>query len=184
MLGSPKKIRRKPSCSAVCCSFDPGSVIAMNLLAASCSPIFCFTRSKKYCLKIFGSRVAPDLLETKNRVWDRSILFSKVLICAGSVESRTCRSGKPAMWPNERRSTSGQRLEPPIPRSNALEKPERFTSSANSLNCAVCRRCSLTMSSQPSHLASSSLVQSEASCAHNRRALPADSHSSSTDASP
>ena len=35
MLGTPKNMRRKPSLSAMCCSFEPGSVMAMKRFPAS-----------------------------------------------------------------------------------------------------------------------------------------------------
>ncbi len=41
--------------------------MAMKRLPALSAPMVCFTRSKKYCLKMFGSSVVPDLLETMNR---------------------------------------------------------------------------------------------------------------------
>ncbi len=46
---------------------------------------------------MLGSSVPPDLLETIKSVLARSTLFSTLLICAGSVESRTCRRGKPGV---------------------------------------------------------------------------------------
>ena len=95
MLGSPKKMWRNPSASATCCIFEPGSVIAMKRFPASAAPTTCFTRSKKYCLKIFGSSVLPDLLDTMKIVFARSILLSTARTSAGSVESRTCTCGKP-----------------------------------------------------------------------------------------
>src|SRR2546422_7880285 len=92
MLGSPWKTCRKRSDSATCSNFDPGSVMAMKRLPAFSAPTTCFTRSKKYCLKMFGSKVVPDLLETTNRVLARSTLPSNALICDGSVESRDRKS--------------------------------------------------------------------------------------------
>ena len=133
MLGKPKKIWRNLSASATCCIFEPGSVMAMKRLPTSFSPTACFTRSKKYCLKIFGSSVLPDLLDTMKIVFARSIRFSMALICAGSVESSTCNSGKPPTVPKVSRITSGHRLEPPMPRSRAWLNPADFTSSGNLL---------------------------------------------------
>ena len=66
----------------------------MKRLPALSAPMVCFTRSKKYCLKIFGSSVVPDLLETMNKVLGRFTLFSEALTCAGSVESSTCSCGE------------------------------------------------------------------------------------------
>ena len=54
--------------SATCCIFEPGSVMAMKRLPALSAPTVCFARSKKYCLKMLGSSVVPDLLETMNSV--------------------------------------------------------------------------------------------------------------------
>ena len=69
MLGQPKKTWRKPSLSATCCILEPGSVMARKRRPASFAPTSCETRSKKYCLKMFGSRVEPDLLETMKIVF-------------------------------------------------------------------------------------------------------------------
>src|SRR5690349_10432291 len=108
MVGNPKQMRRKRSASATFCILDPGSVMQRKRSPAFSSPTACFTRSKKYCLKMLGSSVLPDLLETMKRVRARSILASKDLICAGSVESRTCNSGEPEILPNVMRSTSAE----------------------------------------------------------------------------
>ena len=53
--------------------------MAMKRLPALSAPTVCFTRSKKYCLKMLGSSVVPDLLETMNSVFARSTLFSDCL---------------------------------------------------------------------------------------------------------
>src|ERR1700730_12690093 len=127
---------------------------------------------------MFGSRVEPDLLETKKRVFSRSILFSKDLICAGSVESSTCRSGNPSIFPNDVRKTSGHRLDPPIPMSSASVKPVLPISRANSSKSLALLCCASAMSSQPSHLLSSLPVQSEASRAHSLLILLPAVHSS------
>ncbi len=71
-------------------------MIAMKRFGASSAPTASGMRSKKYCSKMFGSSVVPDLLETMKRVRARSILRSRGLTCAGSVESRMCSSG----WPS------------------------------------------------------------------------------------
>ena len=76
MSGQPKKIRRKPSRSATCCIADPGSVMAMNRRPASVAPTSRSTRSKKYCFRMFGSSVDPDLLETMKSVRSRSTACS------------------------------------------------------------------------------------------------------------
>ena len=69
--------------------------MATKRFAASAAPTAAFARAKKYCLKMFGSSVLPDLLETMNSVRDGSMRLSTVRICAGSVESSTCSLGKP-----------------------------------------------------------------------------------------
>ena len=65
-----------------------------EMAAGFSAPTVCFVRSKKYCLKMFGSSVLPDLLETMNSVFAMSIWCSNAFTCAGSVESSTCRVGK------------------------------------------------------------------------------------------
>src|SRR5262249_29980191 len=101
--------------------------------------VFC-TRSKKYCLKMLGSCVLPDLLETMNRVLARSSLASVALICAGSVESSTSISGWPNCLPKVTSNTSGQGLDPPMPNTTAWRSPARVASAAASAKrcrCAV-----------------------------------------------
>ena len=126
---------------------------------------------------MLGSSVLPDLLETINRVFGISILFSKAFTCAGSVESRTCKSGWPAILPNVLRRTSGQRLEPPMPSKSASLKPALVISWLRFLSSAECASCSSTISSQPSHSASSLPVHSVASRDQRRCILPPDCHS-------
>src|ERR1035441_1608001 len=109
---------------------------------------------------MLGSSVLPDLLETIKRVVARLIFFSTSRICAGSVESRMCKRGKPEVCGYVNARTSGQRLEPPIPSSKLSETPAFLTSFAKLTNVAALASCSSTMPSHPSHLDSSSLVQS------------------------
>src|SRR5215469_9005218 len=129
MLGIPQNTCRNPSASATCCRFDPGSVMATKCFPASCAPIAELTCLKKYSLKILGSSVDPDLLETMNKVSFKSTAFSADRICAGSVESSTSSSGKPAILPKVVLSTSGHKLEPPIPSSRAFVKEPCLTAS-------------------------------------------------------
>ena len=86
---------RNRSRSAIICSFEPGSVMAMNRGPALPALSALSTPAKKYCFRIFGSSVLPDLLDTMNSVRAGSIRLSIVRICAGSVESRTKSCG----WP-------------------------------------------------------------------------------------
>src|SRR5215471_13647682 len=174
MLGTPAKIFQNLSPSATCCIFEPGSVTAMKWLPTLPAPTFAFTRSKKYCLKMLGSSVLPDLLETMHSVFLRSSFFSSALICTGSVESRTCISGKPLILPKVIRKTSGQRLDPPIPSNTTCLNLRFFTSAASSLNTLALASCSSVIESQPSQLLSSDPVQTEASLAQRRATLSFD----------
>ena len=73
-----------------------------------------------------------------NSVGARSIRASTARTWAGSVESRTSSSGKPAIRPKVGCSTSGQRLDPPIPSRTAWVKPSRRTSSWTRRRCSTC----------------------------------------------
>src|SRR5713101_6694720 len=143
----------------------------MKRWPTSFSPTLAFTRSKKYCLKILGSRVLPDLLETMQRVLRRSSFFSRALICAGSVESRTCISGKPAILPKVRRRTSGQRLEPPMPRSTTWWNFAFLISAERFFRAEMLLSCSWVMESQLSQVASSAPVHRLASFCQRRATL-------------
>ena len=153
--------------------------MAMNRLPARSGPSACFTRSKKYALKMLGSSVEPDLLETMNSVFFRSTCSSRAFTCAGSVESRTRSSGEPGTWPKVSRQTSGHRLEPPMPSSSAWVKPSCRASSRIWPSGARSSSCASTMPSHPSQLASSLFVHRDASPAHSRCVPPCASHSSS-----
>src|SRR5919108_2333522 len=128
---------------------------------------------------MLGSSVLPDLLETMHSVLFRSSFASIDLICTGSVESSTCRSGKPLIFPKVLHSTSGQRLDPPIPSSNACLKRAFCTSSAIRLKASTCESCWSTICSQPSHLLSSVRVQRDASFCQSPATLWFFRHSSS-----
>ena len=151
--------------------------MAMKWLPALSAPTACFVRSKKYCLKMLGSRVLPDLLETMKSALAISILFSNVFTCAGSVESSTCRSGYPAILPNVMRRTSGHKLDPPMPSRRMSLNPALHTSLARFRNSTGWAICSSVMSNQPSQLASSSPVHSAASRCQRRCILLPDCQS-------
>jgi hypothetical protein len=89
-------------------------------------------RSKKCCFMMFGSSVVPDLLETMNSVRSGSIASSTAFTCAGTVESRTSIAGNFSAEPKLLASTSGKRLDPPIPSSSTWRKFDRFTSAEKS----------------------------------------------------
>src|SRR6266850_1302048 len=131
---------------------------------------------------MLGSSVLPDLLETMQIVLLRSTFASRALICAGSVESRTCSSGKPLIFPKVIHRTSGQRLEPPIPSKSACLNRAFFRSSAICLRALMWASCSSVMVSQPSQLLSSEPLQSEASFCQRRATLLLFFHSSSDEA--
>ena len=79
-----------------------------------------------------GTRLARD--DEQRR--PESIRCSNVRTCAGSVESSTCSSGNPVSRPKVIFSTSGPRLDPPMPRSRTCETPSlRATSRIPSNRC-------------------------------------------------
>src|SRR5712692_6314067 len=88
-------------------------------------------------------------------VCSRSIDPSSARIACGCVVSRTWN----ASLRNVRRSTSGARLDPPMPRSTIASSPSSATPSANSTSSAIRSRMRPGSSSQPSHRASSAPVQ-------------------------
>ena len=132
-------------------------------------------RSRKYSVSTVGSSVVPDLLETMHSVRDRSSRDSTRRICAGSVESRTCSAGAPAAEPRTRLSTSGHKLDPPIPRSRTSVSPAALISCASDASASP-GAPTPTTSSQPSHRASSAPVQTPASFAQSRGTIPARVH--------
>src|SRR5215469_12944757 len=159
---------RKPSAFATCSIFEPGSVIAIKWLPAFPAPTAFSISAKKYCLRMFGSRVEPDLLATTASVFVRSTLSRVAFTCAGSVESTMCSTGYPLCGPKVTPRTSGQRLEPPMPRSNADWNPDDFTSAARDLKEAASFSWRSTMSIHPSHFSSPSLVHRLASLFQKR----------------
>src|SRR6266568_6756776 len=162
---------RKPSPFATCSILEPGSVIARKWLPALSAPTaFCIS-AKKYCFKTLGSSVEPDLLATTTNVSARSTLLRAAFTCAGSVESTMCRAGNPDCGPKVTAKTSGQRLEPPIPRSKTDLKPAVFTSAARVLNDAASFCWRSTMSIHPSHFSSPSLVHRLGSFCQKRSTL-------------
>ena len=120
MSGGFRKIQRKLCVLASFSTGLPGSVIA-----AKWRPGFrftaCSTCGQKYAKCESVSIVPPDLLETMNSDSFRLIRDSTRWMVAGSVVSRTCSRGWPLRAGNVCRSTSGQRLEPPMPSSTTSE---------------------------------------------------------------
>ena len=152
-------MERKPSLFATCSIFDPGSVMAIKWLPVSSAPTARCIWSKKNCFRMLGSSVDPDLLATITSVSARFRLSRAAFTCAGSVESTMCSSGNPGCCPKVFASTSGQRLEPPMPSSSTDLKFALFTSPPSSASDARFFRCRSTMSIQPIHCSSPSRVQ-------------------------
>jgi hypothetical protein len=69
------------------------------------------------------------LLERRNKVVFSGVAAAR--IASGSVESSVCSIGQPGLTPSTARSTSGARLEPPMPRSTTSVNPSALTRSAN-----------------------------------------------------
>ena len=116
MLGTPGKILRKLSASATCCIFEPGSVMAMKRLPTSVLADFFLHALEEILLEDVGLEGAAGFAGDDEKVLlEIELGFCRALICAGSVESRTCSSGKPSILPKVMRRTSGHRLEPPMP---------------------------------------------------------------------
>ena len=81
---------------------------------------------------MLGSSVVPDFDETKNTVVAGATRSSMALTCWGSVESSTWSRGNPGVGAKVAASTSGQRLDPPMPRTTASVNPSLRTISASS----------------------------------------------------
>src|SRR4051812_24706621 len=90
-----------------------------------------------------------------NSVRSRSTDSSSARIALGWVVSRTWNASEP----NVRRSTSGPRLEPPMPRRTTASSPSSAIASAKSTSSSTRSRMRPGSSSQPSHFASSEPVQ-------------------------
>ena len=107
----------EPCCVASSTSELPGSVIAMN-----CSPLPPVSEWK-YSNSESVSIVPPDFVETTKSACSSSIcvLHRKDRVGVGRVEHVQVRA-RPWAAPNVRQSTSGARLDPPIPSSTASLK--------------------------------------------------------------
>src|SRR5262245_4810147 len=73
--------------------------------------------------------VVPDLLDTTYRVVLAGVAAART--AAGSVESSTWNRGYPGATPSTVRSTSGARLDPPMPSNTTSVMVSRLTDSAN-----------------------------------------------------
>ncbi len=113
-----------------------------------------------------------------NSVVPRSTACSMVLICAGSVLSSMWKRGQPERRSKVSPSTSGPRLEPPMPSRTMSVKPRCFTSRAKSCSRRKSVSSCSAMCSQPPHLPSSVPVHSDLSPAQSRRMRPPARHAS------
>ena len=107
-----------------------------------------------------------------NSVLPISTACSIALICAGSVLSNMWKRGQPACRPNVLPSTSGPRLDPPIPSSTRSVNPLCFTSFAKASRRSISVSSCSTTCSQPSHFSSSVPVQSDFCPAQSCRTCP------------
>ena len=124
--------------------------------------------------RMFGSSVVPDLLETMKSVRAGSMRRSTRadLRRIGRIQHQQLGMVR-AGGRRSAASTSGPRLEPPMPSSSAWVKPSRSAIRRQAPSSSSSRRCwAATMSSQPSQSSSSWPVHSSASRAHRRRTLP------------
>ena len=141
------KVFKKPFSTASFSSELPLSVMAMKCLPGS-STAFSMCAQKKLNMAL-GSTVEPDLLDTMNRVVAMSRLSSVFSITSGSVVSSTVREGWPSALGNILLKTSGQRLDPPMPRSTTSFMPAACTSLAKSLISSIRPSMSGTQRSHP-----------------------------------
>ena len=105
------------------------------------------------------SSVDPDFDETRKSVFARSSFRSRARMAFGCVVSRTWKVSAPKV----RRSTSGARLEPPMPARTTLVRPSSYTRRANASSSSMRSCMRRGSSSQPSQRFSSAPVQSVAS---------------------
>ena len=114
--------------------------------------------------------LAPEVLEQRDRLdraaglrrddeerrASRSTARSRASTAPASVESSTCRRRRPCCAsPNERRRTSGARLEPPMPSRTASVKPASAASRANASSSSIWSAYVSGAVSQPSRSATS-----------------------------
>ena len=156
-MGSPWNTARNPRSPASVSSSEPGSVIAAND-----SPRPRVSSQKKSRWERV-SRVVPDFEETRKSVRSGSSDSARRRTAAGCVVSRTWNPSAPVA----RLSTSGARLEPPMPSRTVASKVSR----ASPANARISGRRSCIRagsSSHPSHSSSPEPVQSVASRAQIR----------------
>ena len=102
-----------------------------------CEPVSsptAWVSSQKWARCESVSTVVPDLLDTMYPVVAGSIAPVTRVIASGSVVSSTWSVGCPSALPKELRSTSGQRLEPPMPSRTQSRHPASRTSTASALS--------------------------------------------------
>ena len=138
--------------------------MAMKRLPALSAPMVCFTRSKKYCLKMFGSSVVPDLLETMNRRLRQIdfVLERLDLRRIGGIEH--VQFGEAGDLAEGFLQYVGAETGTAHAQQQDVGKIFFLDSGHSGASLSLCAICSAVMSSQPIQLASSVPVQSEASC--------------------
>ena len=156
MLGTPKKMWRKLSrlrdLLHLRAGIGDGDEAVADFLVAD----LLATRSKKYCLKMLGSSVLPDLLETMKRVFCRSSFASKRFDLRGIGGIEHVQLGEALDLAEGEAQDFGQRLEPPMPSSRACLNSAFLMSAAMFFSVDRCAPSwSSVMPSQPSHLPSS-----------------------------
>ena len=140
-----RKRRSRPSVA----SSVPGSVMARKRRPSP--PV----RSQKWASWLLVSMVDPDLEAATNRHLARSSSASTRAMAAGSVVSSTRRSRWPGAAPKVCHSTSGKRLEPPIPMMTTWSRPSAAAAPASSSSSPRRPCTSATTGSHPSRSATS-----------------------------
>src|SRR5476649_1173332 len=87
---------------------------------------------RKWAASELGSIVVPDLLASTYSVRSGGVTTART--AAGSVESSMWKRGQPSATPITARSTSGARLDPPIPSRTTSVNPSALMRSANAVS--------------------------------------------------
>ena len=156
---------RHPSSAARTASGVPGSVMATKR-SRNAAPMTSPIHWPTCAANASGSAVVPLFDDTMARHRVGSMPSVIAATATGSVESST-RSSMPAPWPNVRRVTSGDRLEPPMPSTSACVMPSSRHDATSASISAMCGRMASGARSHP--------VQSRAAsaCAPHAAGSPA-----------
>ena len=157
--------RNRPS-MARRCSAVSGSVIAIMREPGSATPAS-LMRRRASAANTFGSMVEPDLLAiTKS---DDSGRAMAARTASGSTESNTVNRGKPEATPMTARSTSGARLEPPMPSKTMSVMPLLRNDAEYVRSRGSCGSIVAIASSHPNRLATFSCTEGSALQRSRRR---------------